>query len=195
MNAVITDRQLEIIESAGRILSSSGVSGLTTKRLAQEMDFSESALYRHFSSKEKIIIALLQHIATELDKRYTMVCEEVESPDARFKRIFQAQFDFFYQNPHFAVAVFSEGLMAENETINKAVTNIMDVKQKHLTPVLLAGQKQGFFTKELKAEMILHIVMGSVRLLLFKWRVADFGFDLRKKGKELMEANMRLIKE
>jgi len=194
MHVAITDRQLEIIEAAGAILSASGVSGLTTKRLAKEMGFSESALYRHFSSKESIIIALLEYIATALDARYTEVCKEISSPREQFRAIFRMQFDFFQQHPHFAVAVFSDGLLAENVSINKAITNIMAVKQKHLAPVVLAGQAEGAFTSAMESDMILHIVMGSVRLLLFKWRVAEFAFDLNEKGKTLIEANLTLIK-
>lgn len=48
----ITPRQLEIIEATGKILTKSGTSGLTIKNLAKEMNFSESAIYRHFASKE-----------------------------------------------------------------------------------------------------------------------------------------------
>ena len=59
----ISDRQLEIIKAAGKILTTSGVSGLTIKNLAKEMKFSESAIYRHFTSKEEIIIALLEFLA------------------------------------------------------------------------------------------------------------------------------------
>ena len=58
----ISDRQLEIIKAAGKILTTSGVSGLTIKNLAKEMKFSESAIYRHFTSKEEIIIALLEFL-------------------------------------------------------------------------------------------------------------------------------------
>jgi TetR/AcrR family fatty acid metabolism transcriptional regulator len=36
-------RQQEIIESAGKLLMEKGVKGLTTKNLAHEMGFSESA--------------------------------------------------------------------------------------------------------------------------------------------------------
>jgi AcrR family transcriptional regulator len=46
----ISAKQLEIIKAAGRILTASGVSGLTIKELAKEMQFSESAIYRHFES-------------------------------------------------------------------------------------------------------------------------------------------------
>ena len=52
----LSGRQIEIIEAAGRILTVSGISGLTIKNLANEMKFSESAIYRHFKSKEEIII-------------------------------------------------------------------------------------------------------------------------------------------
>lgn len=65
----ITPRQLEIIEAAGKILTASGVSGLTIKNLAKEMQFSESAIYRHFKSKEDIIIAMLNYLADNIDKR------------------------------------------------------------------------------------------------------------------------------
>ena len=48
MSKNITDRQIEIIEASGKILMEKGILGLTTKNLAQKMNFSESALYRHF---------------------------------------------------------------------------------------------------------------------------------------------------
>ncbi|HRG39465.1 MAG TPA: TetR/AcrR family transcriptional regulator, partial [Bacteroidia bacterium] len=67
----LKDRQLEIVEAAGKILTASGVGGLTIKNLAKEMKFSESAIYRHFTSKEEIIIALLEYLALSMDERYT----------------------------------------------------------------------------------------------------------------------------
>ena len=193
MEATISDRQLEIIEAAGRILCSAGVGGLTTKNLAAEMKFSESALYRHFRNKEDIIISLLQHIADELDERYSLVLDLEASPSVQFRAIFTEQFRFFQTNPHFAVAVFSEGLMTENEKVNTAIGLIMEVKKKHLTPIIQQGRKTGVFRKDLNAAMILHITMGAVRLQMFKWRVASFKFDLRKKGKSLIDSILKLI--
>ena len=64
----ITPRQLEIIEATGKILTTSGVSRLTIKNLAKEMQFSESAIYRHFESKEEIIIAMLDYLSETMDE-------------------------------------------------------------------------------------------------------------------------------
>ena len=90
----ISDRQLEIIEAAGKILTASGISGLTIKNLAKEMKFSESAIYRHFTSKEEIIIALLDYLAQSMDERYTNAISSDQSSEEKFTALFQNQFTF-----------------------------------------------------------------------------------------------------
>ena len=92
----ISDRQLEIIEAAGKILTASGISGLTIKNLAKEMKFSESAIYRHFTSKEEIIIALLDYLAQSMDERYTNAILSEQTPEEKFTTLFQNQFSFYY---------------------------------------------------------------------------------------------------
>lgn len=92
MSETLTDRQFEIIEAAGNILTQSGVSGLTIKNLAKEMKFSESAIYRHFSSKEKIIIALLEYLANDMDKRFKTALSIDLPIESKFKILFQNQF-------------------------------------------------------------------------------------------------------
>lgn len=91
----ITTRQLEIIEAAGKILTASGASGLTIKKLAKEMKFSESALYRHFDSKEAIIVAMLSYLSERIDVRLTRVNDSEVSIENKFKAVFQNQFEFF----------------------------------------------------------------------------------------------------
>lgn len=56
----ISDRQKEIIEVSSKILLEKGIKSLTTKTVAQEMNFSESAIYRHFKNKEEIIVTMLE---------------------------------------------------------------------------------------------------------------------------------------
>ena len=123
----ITPRQFEIIEAAGRILTASGVSGLTIKNLAKEMQFSESAIYRHFASKEEIIVAMLNFLADSIDSRLTNVIKSSD-PEENFKVLFSEQISFFKKNPHFVVAVFSDGLMEESQLINETLLKLMNVK-------------------------------------------------------------------
>ncbi len=190
----LTERQIEIVEAAGKILTKVGISGLTTKNLAKEMQFSESALYRHFENKESIILGLLQYLAWHMEQRLSNLADEAALPEEKFIRIFNNQFDFFKQNPHFVVAVFSDGLLEESEKINQAISQIMEVKMKHLMPILLEGQKQNIFTNKIPAAHLLHIVLGTFRLHMYKWRVANFEFDLHEQGNKVIHSILMLLK-
>ncbi len=193
MTSSISDRQLEIIEAAGKILTTSGVSGLTIKNLAKEMKFSESAIYRHFASKEEIIIALLEYLAKSMDARYSNVITSEQLPEEKFTILFQNQFSFFKKHPHFAVAVFSDGLMEESQRINETILRIMDVKMKHLIPIIKEGQRNKIFTNSITATELVQIVMGSIRLLMFKWRVSNFEFDIKKAGNKTIKSLLTLL--
>ncbi len=190
----ITPRQLEIIEAAGKILTASGVSGLTIKNLAKEMQFSESAIYRHFKSKEDIIIAMLNYLADNIDKRLANLDSSL-TPEEKFKALFAEQFRFFKLNPHFVVAVFSDGLMEESQVINEALLKLMNVKIKHLMPVIMEGQQKGIFTNAITTDELMHIIMGTFKLQMFKWRIANFEFDIKRSGDNMVQSILTLIKK
>lgn len=189
----IKERQLEIIEAAGEILTESGIAGLTTKNLAAKMGFAESALYRHFKGKEEIILTMLRYLATDMDSRLTNTAKDIESPEEKLQAVFNNQFEFFKKNPHFLVAIFSDGLLEESKAINEAILQIMGTKRKHLLQIIQQGQKQKQFTDALSADELVHIIMGSFRLHMLQWRLSGFTFDLKLKGNKLMTNLRKLI--
>lgn len=190
----ITDRQMEIIEAAGKILTTSGINGLTTKNVAAEMKFTESAIYRHFKSKEDIIVAMLHYLAETMDARLSDAVSAASGPEERFKALFRSQYRFFKAEPHFVVAVFSDGLMEQSERINDAILKIMATVMRQLMPIVMEGQQKQVFTNTISAEELLHIVLGTFRLQMFKWRVANFGFDIDRQSENMIAALLTLIK-
>lgn len=190
----ITSRQLEIIESAGKILTVSGVSGLTIKNLAKEMNFSESAIYRHFPSKEKIIITMLNYLADSIDERLLKSLNNPDNTEGKFKSLFRSQINYFKNNPHFVVAVFSDGLLEESQQINETIKKLMETKIKHLMPIIIEGQKNGLFTNNVKSEELTNIVMGAFRMLLYKWRVENFKSDIMLHGENMVNSILSIIK-
>ncbi|MGM0946713.1 MAG: TetR/AcrR family transcriptional regulator [Bacteroidota bacterium] len=189
-----SERQIEIIEAAGKILTEAGVGGLTTKKLAKEMGFSEAAIYRHFSGKEEILIALLEFLCKNMDQRLEMAIQEGGDPESKFRSVFANQFQFFSKHPHFVVAVFSEGLLEESQRINQVISQLMQVKMKYLKLAISSGQESGVFSKEISLEDMIHHVMGSFRLLMFKWRISNFQFDLQERGESIVDSLLVLMK-
>ncbi len=189
----ISERQKEIIDAAGKILTQSGIGGLTTKNLAKEMGFSEAAIYRHFPSKEAIILAMLDFLRSNMDSRLSGV-DETQDLEKRFRAIFSSQFSFFTINQHFVVAVFSDGLWEESGQVNQAILKLMKTKMSYLLPLIQVGQSQGVFKSSISSAQIAHIIIGSFRLHMFKWRVSGFSFDLVSSGDELIDSILEVIK-
>lgn len=189
-----TGRQMEIMHAAGKLLASGGAKGLTIKNLANELQFTEAALYRHFTGKEEVVLSLLDHLCRELDALYARSVAGETNAEERFTVLFSEQLAYFHTYPHFTTVIFSDGLYDESARINEAILRIMQVRQKYLLPVIRDGQQCGLFRKDIPEEDLMNIVMGSVRLLMFQWRSADHGFDLIEKGGQLVRSLLTLIK-
>lgn len=129
-----------------------------------------------------------------MDERYTNAIKSEQSPEEKFTILFQNQFSFFKKHPHFVVAVFSDGLMEESERINETILKIMQVKMKHLMPIIKEGQQKNIFTNSITSDELIHIVMGTFRLQMYKWRVENFQFEIKSNGDNMIQAVLTLIK-
>lgn len=189
----ITTRQLELIEAACKLLTRSGVTGLTIKNLAKEMNFSESAIYRHFASKEEIVIAMLQYLAGNTEERLANL-PYYDQPEDNFKEMFREQFRFFKNNTHFIVTVFSDGLMEESRLINMEIKKLMATKIKYLMKIIQDGQQKKVFCTSIATEDLAYIVMGAFKLQMFKWRLSNFDYDISEVGEKMISSLLTIIK-
>jgi TetR/AcrR family transcriptional regulator len=61
----ITIRQGEVVDNALALARDGGLAGLTVRRLAERMGFSEAALYRHFPNKQALLLAMIDRLSQE----------------------------------------------------------------------------------------------------------------------------------
>ncbi len=190
----IKPRQLEIIEATGKLLTTSGINGLTIKNLASEMNFSESAIYRHFSSKEEIIVTLLKY----LNENVNTIFKE-SSISGVFEKDFTALFKeltyYFKENPFYVVVVFSEGLVNESAQIGEKIIQLMNSLTKHAQAIIKEGQEKDLITRSLTSEQIVEIIIPAFRHQLFRWKISNFESDVAQSIESLAGSLLLLLKE
>ena len=188
-------RQQEIIESAGKLLMEKGIKGLTTKNLAIEMEFSESALYRHFKNKEDIILLLIHFISENINLRFETILKAENNAEEKFLALFLSQFQFFKKNPHFIVIVLSDGLMDNSEDIKKSIKKLIETNFAALKKIMTDGQESKLFNQEMEADSLVHFAMGTFRLQMLQWKLSNFNFDIEVKGMKTMTDLLTLMKK
>lgn len=194
MTTGLSIRQLEILEASGKLLMDKGIMGMTTKNLAQEMNFSESALYRHFKDKEAIVTHLIGYLSENINQRFAAITAKNLNAVETLSQLFASQFSFFKNNPHFIVIVLSDSLIDNSSNIRSEILKLMQSNAGVFLKVVKDGQEKGQLSNEIEPEDLVHVIIGSFRLQMLKWKLADFSFDIEKKGMKTMETVLSLIK-
>lgn len=177
------NRQQNILQAAGSILAESGIEQLTIKNLASRVGLVESGLYRHFSGKEEILMSLLEELESQLGSILNAIDEEKAfTPLFRVEQVLTRHLEFLANNPHFLVAVFSEGVHDYSESLRTRISRIMSLMRSALVRHIQDSQDAGFVRLDIPAGTLAQALMGSMRLLLLEWRMSRFDYDIIPKG-------------
>lgn len=189
-----SDRQKEIMEIATGIIDRDGIQELTTKNLAAKIGLSEAALYRHFGSKNEIMLGLLDYFMWEMKERVAgIIAEDDKPPSELLKAIFASQLKTFAQKPAIVSVIFSEGIFQFNKELMKKVSFMMEMMREQIETIVKKGQEEGSFRTFAGPGTITTIIMGSMRMAVLKWKMLGRGSDLVKEGNKVLNGILKMI--
>lgn len=191
----LSKRQIEIIEAATKLIGQGGVQSLTTKSLAAEMDFSEPALYRHFSDKNDILKSVLIYYKERLKIGLTDIIQSDLSGREKIRAMIDFQFKHFTKYPAVIMVIFAETSFQYDSQLSKIVSEIMIQKSKMVSNIIESGQKEGSIRPDVAPDQLATMIMGSMRFTILKWRLSNFDFNLTKEGETLWNTLELLIEK
>lgn len=188
-------RQLEIMNAAIELIAFKGIQGLTTKNLALELKLTEGALYRHFSSKFDILLAILSNFQANAKQDLEKVCSNEDPAMEHIEQIFMKRFQSFTEKPAVASVIFSESIFQNDKRLSKKVFELVGNHEEVLNCIIEKGQKSQEFRNDISAKEIVNIIIGYVRYFITRWRLSGFEFDLIAEGNVLLTNIKTLIKK
>ncbi len=189
-----TKRQREIVNAAIELIAEKGIQELTIKNLSKKIGIAESAIYRHFDSKLDILIGILAMFKDNVGTLNNQIKNMDASPTIKLKSMLEQRFKNFSENPTIAAVVFSEELFRNDPRLSSTVFSIMHENQTAMIEIITEGQEKGEIRQEIAAEELSFMIIGAVRLIVTKWRMTDFSFDLKQEGQKLWQTIQTLIK-
>lgn len=144
-----SDRKAQIVRSAVGLMSSGGLAGATTARIAADVGVSEPALYRHFKSKQEILLAAMDDISTRL-VLHTINAAGQETQVIPQLRVMSAAFyDFVMSHPEETRVLFEVGSAAGDEEMRQALRDRFAQLLEVVQGVLELGVRKGALRKDL----------------------------------------------
>ncbi len=192
---VYTDSQVEIIEAATRRIDQYGIQNLTIKNLASDINVTEPALYRHFKSKNDILMSLLNYFITRMENRISSISLNKEkSPSENLIDLFNFQFKTFTERPAVVSVIFAENIFHFDEGLSLKVSQILELMQGYVEKNIVKGQLIGDFSKQIHPSTLSTILLGGIRLTVLKWKLSGNKTDLIKDGKDVVNGVLKMIK-
>lgn len=195
MNSInYTQRQIEIMEAASNRIDKYGIQELTIKNLSADLKLSEAALYKHFKGKNEILLGLLDYFIVEMSERITTILADKETETSnRLRKIFASQFNTFVIKPAIVSVIFSEGIFQFNKELSNRLSAVMMLMQEKIKTIITKGQKENIYGKQLNADGITTIIMGSMRMVVLKWKLSGNKTNLVLDGKNILNGLIKMI--
>jgi len=172
-------RRHSIIISALEIVEELGIDGLSIRELAKRQDVVEGALYRHFKSKEEILLAVVEYHARYDSKIINTITNSTTTSKEKVLFYIRSFAELFESEPAMTCVLSSYEVLLEDNPVVNRVKDIFNSRSEYLTYLIEEGQKEGSIDSDFSGEDLADAVMGLLRIITLKWRMSKYKFSLK----------------
>lgn len=159
----------KIILACLRIVDERGVKGLTVARIAQEVGFTESALYRHFKSKREIIELILDEALIMARAQYAAVKKAARDPRQQLRQLLRQHLGFLEIYPGLFKILYSDEIHLGEGHLLEKLDHLINELGTHIEEIIVQGKKSGVFKKGVDVSMAGLHFLGIVQTACSFW--------------------------
>jgi hypothetical protein len=135
----------------------------------------------------RFVLSLLSYFIMDMEDRMSSILERRdESAKEQLKTIFQSQLKTFVQKPSIVSVVFSEGIFQFNKQLAEKLSDMMQMMNGHIERLIEKGKEDGEFITLIGSQTMATIVMGSMRMVVLKWKLSGHKSNLLKDGNSIL---------
>lgn len=107
--------------------------------------------------------------------------------------MFNNQLNTFVQNPAIVSIIFSEGIFQFNNELSNKLSEMMDLMHENVTKIIKRGQEEGCYKKILSPDIAATMIMGSMRMVVLKWKLSGNKTNLVKDGQTMLNGILKMM--
>lgn len=162
------ERRAVTAEAVVELAAEHNPSDITTAAIAQRMGLTQSALFRHFPTRDAILHAAIAWVTECLFARVDSAAQDAPSPLAALEAVFQAHIDFVSEYPGAPIVLLDE-LQRSGEALPKRTAQtLIHPYGERLRRLLEAGKAQGQLDAELDLKAAAVLFVGIIEGLVLR---------------------------
>ena len=179
------DRQNQIIDIARQLVSSGGIHNLTIRKLSHHAGITEAAFYRHFTSREDVIICLINEITEKLSKTINSVLDvNLKSLDC-LEKILNLHCTSIELRQGLSFVVILQASEFETYEIKTCGNNLVKMYLKSIEDIICLGIKNGEIDRNVDPDSAAMMFFGIVQSTVTRWIFDPEHHPLSEKSRSL----------
>lgn len=139
MPRVKGERRLEILKALAGMLEQPKWGKITTAALAEKLDVSEAALYRHFASKAQMYEGLIEFIENSVFTLANKIADDEADGGRQAAKLVEMLLAFAEKNPGMVRVMTGDALVGEHERLQARMNQFFDRFEATLKQALRAA--------------------------------------------------------
>jgi AcrR family transcriptional regulator len=178
-------RKQQIVDAARKLIVRRGSEQLTVRKLAQEVGFTEAALYRHFKSKREVLSFLMESVTESmLQELERNTVNGLKSPDALGKAL-RLHLSDIEQRKGMSFQIIAEIISLGDKELNRSIFKKLQIYIGRLKQLLSDGARSGFIRDDVDLDACATMLFGMIQGLVNIWALGGYKFDLADKYRAL----------
>jgi TetR/AcrR family transcriptional regulator len=143
MPRVKGERRLEILKALAQMLEQPKWGKITTAALAEKLDVSEAALYRHFASKAQMYEGLIEFIESSVFTVANKIAQDETDGAKQAAKLVEMLLSFAEKNPGMVRVMTGDALVGEHERLQARMNQFYDRFESTLKQALRSPGADG----------------------------------------------------
>ncbi|OSQ49747.1 TetR/AcrR family transcriptional regulator [Marivita geojedonensis] len=188
------ERKAQIVAEVLRLADEIGPDRLSTTDVARAVGVSQPAIFRHFSTKDALWLAVAEAIADRLQRAWAKAEAGATGPHARLKALIGAQLSAISETPALPSILFSRELQVDNQALREVFRGLLGAFQGRLVAVIGDLQTAGDLKHDVSPEDVAILLTSLVQGIAIRWTLGARGFALVPEGLRLFDVQMELLR-
>jgi AcrR family transcriptional regulator len=177
--SLITRKESIVLTSIG-IIDELGIDALSIRTIASRQNVVESSIYKHFKSKEEIIMEVLTYYFKYDDDIISTI--EFGSFNAKESIVFfiESLMNIYQSNPALISLGHSFEIIKNSSPAVDKVREVFFKRKNFLASMVEKGKIENSFPLNVDSEFIAVTIIGIKKVVLTNWRMSKYSFNLKE---------------
>jgi len=180
-------RKESLILTTIDVFNELGIRGLSTREIAKRQGVSEATLFRHYKSKNELLLAVLDYYA-QFDADIVKSIELKELLPREAIEFWVNSYIEYYENyPAITAITQAYDVLAYDAILAVKIKEIFNYRSEMLTMLIEKAKEAGEIKAETESTYLSDIIIGFKKLNCLKWRLSGFNYSLKDSTMETLK--------